>query len=138
MEAFVNTLAQWVNPEWVAGRFHNGDGLPFVLWTLLVFALGAVAGARAERMTNSVPKPTPKRKIARGFSGDVKAAARAALESNGMVPVGQFEQSIVAFSREHPGVFVLSDPIEHVGSASAYQLAPEWRMYLKRHMRFLE
>lgn len=135
MVEVANSLMQWTSLEWVVEQTNGGNAVYLGTWTLLVFAVGFIVGGTCEHYRQG---RIPKRKIARGFSGSVKAAARAALESDDMVPVGQFEQSIAAFSGERPGVFVLSDPPERIGSASTYQLAPEWRVYLKKHMRFLE
>ncbi len=138
MEAFVNALAQWTSLEWVANQFYNGDGLPFTIWTFLMFVFGALVGARVERKANPRPKPTPKRKIARGFSGDVKAAAKAALEADDAIVLGQHWESVLAFTKKHPDVFMLADPIDYAGDMTKYQLDPEWRYYLKKHNKYLK
>ena len=68
----------------------------------------------------------------------VKEAAKNALESDGEIVLGDYWESVIAFSRECPGVFVFSYELEEVGDMDTYQISPVWREYLNRHRRYLE
>lgn len=135
MQEALLVLLQWMNPQWIADQLYNGNGLPFVLWSLIVFSCGLAAGAFYEYCKQ---KRVSKRKIAKGFSRKVKEAAKNALESDGEIVLGDYWESVIAFSRECPGVFVFSYELEEVGDMDTYQISPVWREYLNRHRRYLE
>lgn len=131
----LNTLLQWIDPSWVMSQFQDGDGLPFVIWTVVSVTIGfAVGYLVGKKRAGWVPKRT----IAKGFSPEIKKAVAEALDSEGSVVLGGRYEAVVGFARAKDGVFTFPFPLDELGDADTYQLTPEWRSYLSRHRKYLE
>ena len=135
MIELLNTLLQWLSPVWVVDQFKDGDGLPFMLWTVITATAGFGVGFFAnKKLAGWVPKST----IAKGFSPEIKQAALESLDSSGSVVMGDKFESLLAFERKGRGVFSFAFPIDDVYDTDTYQLTPEWRSYLSRHRKYLQ
>lgn len=131
----LNTLFQWLNPMWVVEQSSDGDGLPFMLWTVIVATAGLGVGFFVnKKLAGFVPKST----IAKGFSPEIKQAALESLDSPGSVVIGDKFEALVSFARSRSGVFSFAYPIDEVGDADKYQLTDEWRAYLSKHRKYLD
>lgn len=135
MADFLSTLAQWLSIPWVVRQAESGDLMPLITWTLFTltagFAVGFIVG---KKRAGWVPKWV----VAKGFSQEIKQAAREVLESSGSVVIGDKFDAIMAFERAGKGVFAFAFPIDEVRDSDTYQLAPEWRSYLSRHRKYLQ
>lgn len=128
-------LLQLLDLRWVIDQATCGNITPLSMWTIFVaftgFTVGYIVGKKRAGYV-------PKRKIAKGFTANIKKAAADALKADGVIPLNGLCEDVASFNALHPGIFALGDKPEEMGSGTAYQLSPEWRRYLHRHRRYLE
>lgn len=128
-------LLQLLDLRWVIDQATCGNITPLSMWTIFVaftgFTVGYIVGKKRAGYV-------PKRKIACGFSQEVKRAAANALEADRPLVLGEYWESVIGFSRRHEDVFTFAYPLDEVGDADTYDLSPEWRSYLRKHKRHLE
>lgn len=128
-------LLQLLDLRWVIDQATCGNITPLSMWTVFVaftgFTVGYIVGKKRAGYV-------PKRKIACGFSQEVKRAAANALEADRPLVLGKYWESVIGFSRVRKDVFTFPYPLDEVKDSDTYDLSPEWRNYLRTHKRYLE
>ncbi len=129
----MDTFLGWLDPMWMVEQFMDGDGLPFVLWTVVVAAASyGIGWKRYERKAFDTDRFTPRQLHV------IYGCYRASFGRHGYLKL-DFDNSEAA-SLSEAGV-VYSTKKGDLGTGEngrpkrAVRLTPDWYSYVKKHER---
>lgn len=129
MGEFLSAVAGLLSPSWVWGQVSGENAPSFLVWTLLMLALGFAAGWQLERRRRYGLKQFSKRQLE--FISECVGA-----EEDGQGYVLAPIDNPLAEALMRAGVVDCGEtPV--MGDLFAFNLTPGWRRYLRRHRRGL-
>ena len=126
----------WLNPMWMVEQFMDGDGLPFVLWTIAVASASyGIGWKRQEHKVFDTDRFTPRQLHV------IFECYRASFDRHGFLPLDSDNDEAaslceagVVYSTEKPGLIVG----ENGKPKRAVRLTPDWYRYVKKHAKRFE
>lgn len=127
----MDALLGWLDPMWMVEQFMNGDGLPFVLWTVVVAAASyGIGWKRQERKAFDTDRFTPRQLHV------IYECYKASFGRHGFLPLdsdndeaASLDKAGVVYSTEKDGL----ETGENGKQKRAVRLTPDWYRYVKKH-----
>lgn len=136
MVDFLIGILQALNLQWAVDQMQGGNAEPLLWWTLAALAIGFVVGFASSHAHSMYRAKHPvKFLFMNGMSKGLASAMLQALDADGMVSMGAYDNEIMGVKELGLKVFDFSDSSEYVGNGSLYQLSNEWRRYLRKPWR---